>query len=407
MTPHTLTDLEGALRASWAADTCSPDDVARAAWSGDNPAWGHCDITALVVHDVLGGDLAVGEVRLGAEQRGYHWWNVLPSGVEIDLTREQFRVGEVVTGRRIVPRPVGRPLRRAEEYGLLRGRVEARLGTLPASRVGGSSVAGLPAGEPAGEEPTRSAFDAGGHRLSYLDFGGPGRPLLALHGHFGEGRTFAATARDLAPEWRVIALDQRGHGRSDRPGDFSREGYIRDAAALLDHLELSGVVVLGHSLGGVNAYQLAARRPELVSALVVEDIGAEVDDDLSFCLSWPRRAPTRAALIEGLGESARHLGDAIREHSDGWGPVFDPKDMVVSQQCLNGDHWEDWLASDCPALLVHGTRSDVLSEGHAADIVARRPGTRLARLPTGHTVHESDPAGFSAVVREFLQSVGP
>ncbi|MEV4329603.1 alpha/beta hydrolase [Streptomyces sp. NPDC049597] len=388
MTAITLTDIEAALRASWAADTCSPDDVERAAWSEDNPSWGHCDVTALVVHDVLGGDLVLGAVFLGGEQHGHHWWNVLPSGVEVDLTRDQFRDGQTVTGRRIVPRPVGRPLRRAKEYGLLRGRVEARLGrSLPG---------------PTAEGPSRRAFDAAGHRLSYLDFGGPGLPLLALHGHFGEARTFADLAASLAPAWRVIALDQRGHGRSHRPGDFSREAYVRDAAALLDHLGLSGVVVLGHSLGGVNAYQLAARRPELVRALVIEDIGAQVDDDLSFCLSWPHRAPTRAALIEGLGESARYLGDAIREYADGWGLAFEPKDMVLSQQRLKGDHWEDWLAADCPALLVHGARSDVLSAAHAEEMAARRPGTTLARLPAGHTVHETDPAGFAAAVREFL-----
>ncbi|WP_333755273.1 alpha/beta fold hydrolase [Streptomyces sp. IBSBF 3352] len=86
--------------------------------------------------------------------------------------------------------------------------------------------------------------------------------------------------------------DQRGHGFSDRGPDFSREGYIADATALLTHLGLERPVVLGHSLGGVNAYQFAARHPGLVRALVIEDIGTEIDDDLSFCLSWPHRAPT-------------------------------------------------------------------------------------------------------------------
>ncbi|MFF7099894.1 alpha/beta fold hydrolase [Streptomyces nigra] len=87
-------------------------------------------------------------------------------------------------------------------------------------------------------------------------------------------------------------MDQRGHGFSDRGPDFSREGYIADATALLTHLGLERPVVLGHSLGGVNAYQFAARHPGLVRALVIEDIGTEIDDDLSFCLSWPHRAPT-------------------------------------------------------------------------------------------------------------------
>ncbi|WP_265863168.1 alpha/beta fold hydrolase [Streptomyces sp. SKN60] len=164
--------------------------------------------------------------------------------------------------------------------------------------------------------PARGALETDGRRLSYLDHGGPGRILLALHGHFGEGRTFAGLARALGPGHRVIALDQRGHGDSDRAEEYSREGYVADVGALLDHLGLGTVDLLGHSLGGVNAYQFAARHPGRVRALVVEDVGAEVDGDLSFCLDWPRRAPTRAALVAGLGGSAPHLTDAIREHPD-------------------------------------------------------------------------------------------
>lgn len=76
--------------------------------------------------------------------------------------------------------------------------------------------------------------------------------------------------------------------------------------------------------------------------------------------------------------------------------------MVASQQHLNGDHWDDWLSSNCPALLIHGTQSDVLSAQHARDLEDRRPDTQLIELATGHTVHETDPAGFAVVVRNFL-----
>ncbi|MGW6062747.1 YunG family protein [Streptomyces sp. NPDC055189] len=121
--PLTLTDLSAALRAAWAADTCSPDDVARAPWTADNPARGHCDITAILVHDIFGGELLVGEVRSAdGEQQGFHWWNRLASGVELDLTREQFRLGQRVTAPRSVERPPGRLPRRQAEYELLRQR---------------------------------------------------------------------------------------------------------------------------------------------------------------------------------------------------------------------------------------------------------------------------------------------
>ena len=123
-----LAEIDSAVRASWAADTCSEDDAAREPWTSDNPAWGHCDVTALVIHDLLGGDVLMGEVHLDGEQRGYHAWNRLTSGLEVDLTREQFRQGQVVTAGEVVARPAGRPVRRQAEYELFRGRVMARLG---------------------------------------------------------------------------------------------------------------------------------------------------------------------------------------------------------------------------------------------------------------------------------------
>ncbi|WP_051877180.1 alpha/beta fold hydrolase [Streptomyces natalensis] len=93
---------------------------------------------------------------------------------------------------------------------------------------------------------------------------------------------------------------------------------------------------------------------------------------------------------------------AIREYPDGWGLAVRPKDMVASQQLLNGDHWDEWLSSDGPALLIHGARSEVLSSPCARAMAERRPRTRIVELATGHTVHESDPAGFAAAVRNFL-----
>lgn len=125
MASWTLSDVESAFRARWAADTCCADDVERAGWQADNPAWGHCDVTALLLSHLLGGDLMVGEVHLDGVRHGFHWWNRLSSGIEIDLTREQFRDGQIVTASRVVKRPTGRPARRYEEYRLLRARVSA------------------------------------------------------------------------------------------------------------------------------------------------------------------------------------------------------------------------------------------------------------------------------------------
>ncbi|KRV47443.1 hypothetical protein AQ490_07310 [Wenjunlia vitaminophila] len=127
MTPWTLTGIEDALRASWAADTCSPDDAARAGWTGENPGWGHGDITALLLNDVFGGDLMVADVHHRGERLGYHWWNRLPTGIEIDLARDQFRDGQTIGAGRVARRQTTRPVHRWREYQVLSGRVLSRL----------------------------------------------------------------------------------------------------------------------------------------------------------------------------------------------------------------------------------------------------------------------------------------
>jgi pimeloyl-ACP methyl ester carboxylesterase len=255
--------------------------------------------------------------------------------------------------------------------------------------------------------PVRASLDLGGRRLSYLDFGGPGRPLLALHGHLDQGAMWSELAAALGPDWRVIAPDQRGHGQSDRAPDYSRDGYISDAAALLAHLDVRQVVALGHSLGGLNAFQLAARHPHLVSALIIEEIPAVITGPsrLDFLLASPYQAAARAELIEGLGPAGPMFSEWLRELPDGsWRLPFHPQDMVNSEASNWGDHWADWLATDCPALLVVGRDSPVTrDQAHA--MTEKRPNTRLVELNGDHFVHAHDPAAFITAVRVFLSSL--
>jgi hypothetical protein len=82
----------------------------------------------MVINDLLGGELIRGEVHVDAVRVDYHWWNRLGMGIEIDLTREQFRPEETVTGGIVVPRPPVTEWRRLrEEYELLRTRVMGKL----------------------------------------------------------------------------------------------------------------------------------------------------------------------------------------------------------------------------------------------------------------------------------------
>jgi len=129
---YTLVQLEDAIRQSWGPDTVDPDD----GWSADNPARGQCDVTSLVVHDLVGGELMASDVYLDGARIMAHMWNRLPSGIEVDLTREQFRGGEVLgepTARDRPPASVlGDPAHpryhRYQAYLVLADRVRTQLG---------------------------------------------------------------------------------------------------------------------------------------------------------------------------------------------------------------------------------------------------------------------------------------
>jgi hypothetical protein len=127
-TPTTLQAVERAIRDSWGLKLCEdPADVPR--WSPENAARGQCGPTALVVHDLLGGELCLAEVRRAdGSRQGHHWWNRLLGGLEVDLTLEQFGQDEVVQPPRVLSRPSGPPRRGEAQYRLLRSRVLARLG---------------------------------------------------------------------------------------------------------------------------------------------------------------------------------------------------------------------------------------------------------------------------------------
>ncbi len=255
-------------------------------------------------------------------------------------------------------------------------------------------------------DPERHQFQNDGLTLSYLDAGGIGKPLIALHAHWMAATTYTPLAAALEPAWRVIALDQRGHGYSGHPATYTRQDYLRDLEALYDHLKITEAVLLGNSLGGVNAFQFAARRPDRVKAIIIEDIGVVIEGDLSFVLTWCGLAASRDVLAQRIGPRFQpYLEDSFREVPGGWTLAFDPADMVLSQRHINGDHWEDWLASNCPALLIRGRDSRVTSAAHMEEMAARRAHSSLVTLDGGHVVHFDNPGRFATTVRAFLEGL--
>ncbi|SCK19451.1 Pimeloyl-ACP methyl ester carboxylesterase [Streptomyces sp. WMMB 714] len=269
---------------------------------------------------------------------------------------------------------------------------------------------------PRGASPAHHVSDIAGRTVAWEDFGGCGPPLLALHGTFGRGSVFAPLARRAEGRFRVIAPDLRGHGHSARADDYGARAFVADAAAFVEHLGLGPLPVLGHSRGGVVALQLAAAHAESVSSLIVEDIGAvlrspEVAHPVLDVRGWPRSAASReelGAAIEAAGvpDSGYFLQSAVRRRTpEGtcWELLFDWDDMMAVQDSGIGDWWADWLGSSCPALLLRGGESPMLSAAAAREMCRRRGRTRLVEFPgAGHWVHDDDAEGVAEAIADFL-----
>jgi hypothetical protein len=117
--------LRRAIRASWSLETCDPIDAED--WAPTNPSLGHCAVTALVLHDFFGGELLEAEVFFqNGSRQGFHYWNRL-AGVEVDLTREQFKAKEIVQEPKVIDRLPEFPWQAEEQYRVFRERVNAAL----------------------------------------------------------------------------------------------------------------------------------------------------------------------------------------------------------------------------------------------------------------------------------------
>jgi len=253
-------------------------------------------------------------------------------------------------------------------------------------------------------------------RLSYVDFGGTGRGLLLLHGLFGSAHTWTPTARWLTEHCHVVALDQRGHGWSDKPDDaYERDHFVEDAACVIRQLDLAPAVVIGHSMGALNACVLAARHPDLVRGIVMEDKSVSTDPSTAgkfraWMASWPQPFPSLAdaqSFFRSQGKNYdAYFGEVLVHQPEGWVTQFQPQHMV---QCCHGlqrhDHWDDLDRVKCPCLVMRGQlgscRPDELQV--MADRLALGRYVEIAEA--GHVIHYDQPEAYRAAVEPFVREL--
>jgi pimeloyl-ACP methyl ester carboxylesterase len=251
----------------------------------------------------------------------------------------------------------------------------------------------------------------GGVALWCRDLPGRGLPVLLLHGLAGYAREWDETVSWLGASHRVVAVEQRGHGRSQhRPGDVSRDAFVGDAVHWVEQLGLAPAVVVGQSLGGHTGFLLASRRPDLVGALVVAEATPDVDPDApgsvrGWLEAWPVPFATRADALAHFGDTpwGRAWTDGLEPTPDGLRPAFDIDVMVDALGELAGRaYWDEWGRISCPTLIVRG------ADGTVPAAVAQRMADALASARTvaiagaGHDLHLDRPAAWRDALEGFL-----
>ncbi|GAA3001714.1 alpha/beta fold hydrolase [Streptomyces fulvorobeus] len=249
--------------------------------------------------------------------------------------------------------------------------------------------------------------------------------ILMLHGLMGRAAHWTSTARRLAGRHRVYGLDQRGHGRSEKPADgpYTRDAYVADAEAAVEQLGLAPVTLVGHAMGALTAWQLAAKRPDLVRALVICDMRASALGAASqrewadWFDAWPVPFATLADVRKWFGEDdpwlerpaparGEFFAEVMAEGADGWEPVFSRDRMLESRAAWVCEaHWDELAQVRCPALVLRGIEGE-LGRAEAQEMVRVLPHGQYAEVAdAGHLLHYDRPEGWRAAVEPFLEQL--
>jgi len=266
----------------------------------------------------------------------------------------------------------------------------------------------------------------GNLRFHYLDWGGSGHPMLFLHGGGLNAHTWDVVALMLRDRYRCIALDQRGHGDSEWSPviDYGVDAQSRDVAGFIDALALANPVVVGQSMGGLNALAYATRHHAKMKGLVVVDVGPEINaagaQRIRDFASTPELDSLDAFLalavkFNPLRDPAvlrRSLYYNLRETPAGkWSLKHDQRRSSAEAAELAAQQ-RTRLAGEiprigCPVLIVRGGLSDVLTDEAAERFARSLPNARWVRVEqAGHNVQGDNPAGLLDAMRQFLKEIG-
>lgn len=241
--------------------------------------------------------------------------------------------------------------------------------------------------------------------------------MLLLHGLQDCAACWDFFAPRMTTWYHVIGLDHRGHGESPRAAENSYKlaDYLGELVDTIDGLDLTNLVLVGHSAGGKNAFIYASQHPERLSSLVIVDMDPDAANPGSAEMFKRYRTesdiwPDLDAVVKRLRirepnapeETLRHHATVLTtERADGSREWKRDRALVFGYE--RPDAWEALDKITCPTLLVRGAESTLLTKEVAVRMQKRIQNCRLEELPnSGHWCYDENPRAFDQALLDFL-----
>jgi len=260
-----------------------------------------------------------------------------------------------------------------------------------------------------------------GLRLHYLDWGNDGKaPFILLHGISRTAHTFDHVARRYQKDYHVIAIDMRGHGDSawDPGAQYLVEDYVKDIEAIVAQLRLENLVMMGNSTGGRVVQVMAGLHPDLVSRIIVEDVGPErpasiadgfaqrVQQERAEDTSWGSEdelfAQTKKQNPTVSDEILRaYVKSAVKRRADG--RLVWKRDPQLSKGFVVTELWRYIGRITCPTIYILGGRSSIVPMETQKRLEKTIPGVEIVTVQdAGHYPDWEKPAETFAILDRFL-----
>jgi pimeloyl-ACP methyl ester carboxylesterase len=248
-----------------------------------------------------------------------------------------------------------------------------------------------------------------GVNLRYLDTGSGDPALVFIHGWCCDQSTWGDQIEAFAPKHRILAVDLRGHGQSDKPDqDYDIDGFADDMAWLIQEIGLDRPVLIGHSMGGVTTLNLLRKHPDIARAAVFVDAGIiPVSDEMRVLVDQTIEAmktPAYKAVAENVVKAFLFREESPPELRDRVAA-----DMATAPQRVMHTAMKSTMSEEnyqpgpmpVPSLFVKAATLQATEE----QIKERYPGMEVVSMDTGHFNHMEKPEEFNAILTRFLEKV--